>query len=215
METNRKDFLLATHFNSPSQQIDSAKLGMWLFLVTEILLFGGLFVSYTIYRYLHPEVFINAHRYLDVPLGTVNTIVLLFSSLTVALSIRCIQLNNKKGAMINIILTIICAGIFLIVKYFEYSHKIHLGLLPGVFFTNATMPNPDQSHIFFGIYFLMTGLHGVHVIIGMIILIWLFYRVSRDDFNSQYYTPLELGGLYWHLVDVIWIFLFPLLYLVV
>ncbi len=211
---NTAEFPLYDHFQRPSQQIDAAKLGMWLFLATEILLFGGLFVAYAVYHYLHPELFKAAHHFLDVRMGAFNTVVLLFSSLTVVLSIHAAQQGKKNMILLNLFLTLACAGIFLIVKYFEYKHKFHMGLLPGYYMTNAELPSPDQAHIFFGIYFLMTGLHGVHVVIGMIVLLWLFYRTYNNEFNSQYYSPLEIGGLYWHLVDVIWIFLFPMLYLI-
>ncbi len=211
---NNKKFPLVTHFYTPKQQIEASKLGMWLFLSTEILLFGGLFVAYSVYRYLHFGLFIAAHKYLNVTLGMINTIVLLFSSLTVVLAINAIQKDKIHILKLNLILTIICAIIFLIIKYFEYSHKIHDGLLPGFNFTNTVLPHPDQSHIFFGIYFLMTGLHGIHVLIGIIIFIWLLIKSTKNEFNSQYYQTIELSGLYWHLVDVIWIFLFPLLYLI-
>ena len=215
-ESTPRSFPLAHHFHAPQQQIESAKLGMWLFLATEILLFGGLFCAYAIYRSLHPEVFYNAHHYLDVKWGALNTIVLLFSSLTVALSIRAAQ-TNQQGLMKGyLVATLACAMVFLVVKYIEYSHKFHVGLLPGGHFTAAGehIPNPDQLHIFFGIYFLMTGLHGIHVVIGMIVLGWVLVRSMKGEFGPHYYTPLELGGLYWHLVDLIWIFLFPLLYLI-
>lgn len=208
-------FPLADHFALPEQQIEAGKLGMWLFLATEILLFGGLFVAYSVFNYLHPEVFMEAHKFLDVKLGALNTVVLLFSSLTVVLAIHAAQRSKKRWIVINLVLTIACAAAFLVVKYFEYSHKIHAGLLPGAYFTNGLVSNPDQAHIYFGIYFLMTGLHGIHVLIGMGVLTWLLLRTIKGDFSSQYYLPLELGGLYWHLVDVIWIFLFPLLYLIV
>ena len=211
---NIKKFPLVSHFSTPVQQIGAVKLGLWLFLATEILLFGGLFVAYSVYRYLHPELFVAAHNFLNVKLGTINTIILLFSSLTVVLAIHASQQEKKNMVVLNLILTIICALIFLIIKYFEYSHKIHAGLLPGFSFSNATLSDPDQVHIFFGIYFLMTGLHGIHVLIGIVLLSWLLVRTLRGDFSSQYYQPIELGGLYWHLVDVIWIFLFPLLYLI-
>lgn len=212
---NTARFPLADHFATPEQQVESGKLGMWLFLATEILLFGGLFVLYSIFYFLHPDLFKEAHKFLDVKLGAVNTIVLLFSSLTVVLAIHAAQQNKKNFVVINLVLTIACALAFLVVKYFEYSHKIHAGLLPGAHFTNGSLSNPDQIHIFFGIYFMMTGLHGFHVVVGIILLTWLLMRTIRGDFSSQYYLPLELGGLYWHLVDVIWIFLFPLLYLIV
>lgn len=207
-------FPLADHFATPEQQVESGKLGMWLFLATEILLFGGLFVAYTIYHFLHPELFKEAHKFLDVSLGALNTIVLLFSSLTVVLAIHAAQQNKKGYVILNLVITIACALAFLVVKYFEYSHKFHAGLLPGLYFSNGVVSNPDQTHIFFGIYFLMTGLHGFHVVVGIGLLTWLLLRTIKGDFSSQYYLPLELGGLYWHLVDVIWIFLFPLLYLI-
>ena len=214
MSAQAERFSLVHHFSEPEQQVEASKLGMWLFLATEIILFGGLFVCYAIYRYLHPELFVAAHGFLDVGLGATNTVVLLFSSLTVVLAIHCAQQDKKGWVVINLVVTILCAAAFLVVKYFEYSHKIHAGLLPGHYFINATVPNPDQAHIFFGIYFMMTGLHGIHVVIGMIVLAWVLYRTLKGEINSQYYGPLELGGLYWHLVDVIWTFLFPLLYLI-
>jgi cytochrome c oxidase subunit III len=208
-------FPLADHFATPEQQVESGKLGMWLFLATEILLFGGLFVAYAVFNYIHPDLFKEAHKFLDVTLGAVNTVVLLFSSLTVVLAIHAAQKNKRHFVIINLVITLACAVTFLVVKYFEYSHKFHAGLLPGMHFTNASVSNPDQIHIYFGIYFLMTGLHGIHVLIGIAVLTWLLLRTIKGDFSSQYYLPLELGGLYWHLVDVIWIFLFPLLYLIV
>src|SRR3989338_4499790 len=208
------DFPLHNHFERPAQQVDAAKLGMWLFLATEVLIFGGLFVAYAVYHNLHPELFKEAHHYLDVRLGAFNTVVLLFSSLTVVLAIHAAQQGKKQMVMLNLLITILCAATFLVVKYVEYSHKFEAGLLPGYYFTNATIASPDQAHIFFGIYFLMTGLHGIHVVIGMIVLGWLMWRMHKNEFNPQYYSPLEIGGLYWHLVDIIWIFLFPLLYLI-
>jgi cytochrome c oxidase subunit 3 len=208
-------FPLVDHYAEPEQQLETGKLGMWLFLATEILLFGGLFVAYSIYHFMHPDLFREAHKFLDVKLGAINTIVLLFSSLTVVLAIHAAQKNKRHFVILNLSITILCAVAFLVVKYFEYSHKIHAGLLPGTFFSNGSLSNPDQIHIFFGIYFLMTGLHGIHVLIGILLLTWLLYRTIKGDFSSQYYMPIELGGLYWHLVDVIWIFLFPLLYLIV
>ena len=211
---NTANFPLHDHFERPQQQVDASKLGMWLFLATEVLIFGGLFVAYAVYRKLHADLFKAAHHFLEVRLGAFNTVVLLFSSLTVVLAIHGAQQGKKQMVMLNLFITLICAGIFLVVKYVEYSHKFEAGLLPGYYFTNATIPNPDQAHIFFGIYFLMTGLHGIHVVIGMIVLGWLMWRTHKNEFNSQYYSPLELGGLYWHLVDIIWIFLFPLLYLI-
>jgi cytochrome c oxidase subunit III len=206
-------FPLQHHFADPQQQLDSGKLGMWLFLATEILLFGGLFCAYAIYRSLHPEVYQAGHHFLDVRMGALNTVVLLVSSLTVALSIRAAQVGNRSQIVLNLLITLASAAAFLVVKYFEYSAKFAHGTLPGYHFT-ADVPNADQVQWFFSIYFMMTGLHGIHVVIGMIVLTWLLIRTTRGHFGPHYYMPLELGGLYWHLVDLIWIFLFPLLYLV-
>ncbi len=209
---NRPAFL-EHHFADAEQQAESAKLGMWIFLLTEILLFGGLFGFYAFYRAWLPDTFFEASKQLDVTLGAVNTIVLITSSLTMALSIRAMQLGKKKQTLIHLALTFLLAATFLVIKYFEYSHKFHEGLLPGKFYTYEAIQalNP---HIFFSVYFSMTGLHGFHVVVGMIVIGWMMVRVMKDEFSPQYYTPIEMTGLYWHLVDLIWIFLFPLLYLI-
>jgi len=212
---------LAHHFNSMSQQNASAKLGMWLFLAQELLFFSGLFLMYALGRYFYPETFLAAHELLDWKLGAVNTVVLLFSSLTMALAIRGAQTNNQKSIVTNLVLTIVCACAFLVIKYFEYSHKFHVGLLPGKYFS-ANLSELGLHHIpadfapgvFFGVYFVMTGAHGIHVLVGIGLMIWLLVRARRGDFEPQSYAALENTGLYWHLVDLIWIYLFPLLYLV-
>ena len=207
---------LAHHFFDMQQQHEACKLGLWLFLVTEILLFGGLFCFYAIYRAWYPEMFTGANEMLDWRLGALNTLVLIASSVTVALAIRYIQLNRKGLSAVYLLATILFAGAFLVVKYFEYSHKFHLGLLPGKFFscTDPELLTVANPHIFFGAYFAMTGLHGLHVLGGMAFLSWVLWRVMQGAYGSTYYTPVELGGLYWHLVDLIWIYLFPLLYLI-
>jgi len=204
---------LQHHFADEEQQRDSAKLGMWIFLLTEILLFGGLFVAYGIFRAWNPEMFYNAHKFLDISLGTLNTIVLITSSLTMALAIRMMQVNNKGLTVLFLVLTLAFAFVFLVVKYLEYSHKIELGQLPGNLYT-FTGVEGSNPHIFFSIYFMMTGLHGIHVLIGIIVIGWILKRTLKNEFSSEYYTPIEMTGLYWHLVDMIWIFLFPLLYLI-
>jgi len=208
-----KPSFLQHHFAEMSQQTDAAKLGMWVFLVTEVLLFGGLFGFYTFYRAWYPDMFYEAHKTLDVTMGTINTFVLITSSLTMALSIRAMQLGKKKQTVWFLVATLLFAATFLVIKYFEYSHKFHLGMLPGKFYTYDGI-DAVNPHIFFSVYFLMTGLHGIHVIIGMIIIAWVLVRTLRDDFSPEYYNPIEITGLYWHLVDLIWIFLFPLLYLI-
>jgi cytochrome c oxidase subunit III len=208
----RPEFL-QHHFANVEQQRETSKLGLWIFLVTEVLFFGGLFCFYAIYRSWYPEMFHEANKMLDVNLGALNTVVLITSSLTMALAIRSMQLGNKLWTQVNLAATLVLAGTFLVVKFFEYSHKFHEGLVWGKFFTfdGIDAANP---HIFYSVYFTMTGLHGIHVIAGMIAIGWMMYRTSKSHFSAEYYTPIEMTGLYWHLVDLIWIFLFPLLYLV-
>lgn len=298
---------LQHHFVSSEQQFESAKLGMWLFLVTEILLFGGMFVAYAIYRAWYPDLFEQASTQLDTIMGALNTLVLLGSSLSVAWAIRAAQTDNRKLLVTLLWTTVALAGCFMVVKYFEYTHKFELGIYPGQYFVleegtptvaelaagTAVLPaavatdegsldvvegapeasptgdptqiapdavptpdagteegversleeteaaiagavgeHADEEHhgdghgregaifsnpragIFFSIYYVMTGIHGVHVIIGMIAISILAVKASRGRYSSVYYTPVENVGLYWHVVDIIWIFLFPLMYLI-
>jgi cytochrome c oxidase subunit 3 len=209
------------HFDSAAQQESAAKFGMWLFLGTEILMFSGLFLAYAIARYLYPDMMLQAHESLNIPLGSVNTVVLITSSLTMALAVRGAQTNNQKALVVNLWLTIAFACVFLIIKYIEYSAKIEHMDLPGKLYhatdgqyADGVGPYPGGPQLFFGIYFMMTGLHGIHVVIGIGVLVWLALRSRKGHFNSKYFTPVENVGLYWHLVDLVWIFLFPLLYLV-
>lgn len=205
----------AHHFESAEHEYETSKFGIWLFLVTEILMFGGLFVGYIIYHGIYPEIFTTGAKFLDWKLGGLNTIVLLGSSYTMAMAIRSAQVNDQKGIKRNLWITLICAGIFMVVKYFEYTHKIHEGLIPGhMFHYQGPESAVANLGLYFSFYFCMTGLHGSHVLAGMILIGWLIKRANRGDFNSKYYTPLECVGLFWHLVDLIWIYLFPLLYLV-
>lgn len=310
------DPFLAHHFESHRQQFDAGKLGMWLFLVTEILFFSGLFVAYAVYRSSHPEVFVYAHQFLDKSLGAVNTIILLFSSLTMAWGVRCAQLNQRRGLVWCLAITLACASMFLGIKAVEYSHKWDEGLLWARYFAPAThghdntwtlvwfslpaaialiicgltalvcklrgatrafivagvatcaalvyfvgvaagigIPTvegqftqatpatetdslaatshgasgakehessahseetaaPSHAGIFFSIYFTMTGVHAIHVVAGMGVILWILSRSVRGDFGSGYFGPVDYVGLYWHLVDMVWIFLFPLLYLI-
>lgn len=190
---------------------EAARMGMWLFLFTELLLFGGLFLVYSIYRYLNPVDFAHASYQLDLFMGTANTVILLTSSLTVALSITAIQNNNRKLALILLWITIGLALFFLVNKYFEWSHKIHLGIFPG---TETFSGLPHGEGLFFLLYYFMTGLHGFHVIVGSIILLFAIANLVQNKITPQHYILLENGGLYWHLVDLIWIYLFPLFYLI-
>jgi len=297
---------LAHHWDNSQQQFDAGKLGMWLFLATEILLFGGLFCGYAIWRMNHPELFRFGSQFLDRTMGATNTVVLILSSLTMAWAVTAAQQNKQALLRILLILTLGGAVTFLVIKYFEYAHKFHEGFYPGVKFYDkphdselwddaahginpvsaketsieaiqieqvegiagmqpagtastsanlaglpaaeaSTVPSaaappmgmneqavdtgtlpehreikhplqdaarPPNAHVFFNIYFMMTGLHGVHVVVGMIVIVWILFRSFRGDFNSEYFTPVDLGGLYWHIVDLIWIFLFPLFYLI-
>jgi cytochrome c oxidase subunit 3 len=243
---------LAHHFDSTEQQFEADKLGMWVFLVTEILFFSGLFCAYAVYRSNHPEIFEYAHLFLNRTLGAVNTVILLFSSLTMAWGVRCAQLSQARGLRICLILTLLCAFGFLGIKYVEYKTKWEEGLLWGERYkpteealahiaahgahdggepaphgeakpghstgeakhAAAPIPAPDHVSIFFGIYFCMTGLHGIHILVGIGLISWLLVRSFRGEFTDGYFTPVDLVGLYWHIVDLVWIYLFPLLYLI-
>lgn len=211
----------AHHFESAEHEYTTAKFGTWVFLCTEILMFGGLFVGYILYHQKFPQTFHMGSTFLDWKLGALNTVVLLFSSLTMALSIYYAQHNDKKKTLINLYITLACGFVFLIVKYFEYTHKIHEGLLPGNLFSYKGEQVTQLAELgfnnlgqYFSFYFCMTGLHGSHVIAGMGLIAWCIVRAHKNEFNSHYFTPLECVGLFWHLVDLIWIYLFPLLYLV-
>ncbi len=201
------------HFESAEQAFESSKLGLWLFLVTEILLFGGLFVAYIIFRAEYPAMFHEASHHLNRTMGAINTVVLICSSFSMAMAVQMTRENKRKAASFLLLFTLLCAATFMTIKYFEYTHKFHEGLLPGIHFTNETIKDP-KAPLFFSLYFMMTGLHGFHVLVGMILISWVLYKTGKGNLNSQYYTPTELTGLYWHLVDLIWIYLFPLLYLV-
>ncbi|GJM43418.1 MAG: hypothetical protein DHS20C21_02600 [Gemmatimonadota bacterium] len=303
---------LAHHFENSTQQYESGKLGMWLFLATELLMFGGLFCAYAIFRGNYPEMFAYGSQFLDAKMGGINTIVLICSSLTMAWAVRAAQLGQKALLMTMLSLTLLCAFGFMGIKYVEYSAKFEHGLLWGTNYraqvghgehgadaghadaghaeagsadagpadaghgTEAGMADaghaaaptgdaahapvvdaapfeaawetpekslvkpaaeapaglatphaekkgrhandpvtpPANPHIFFGIYFAMTGLHGIHVLAGMIVITALLINAARNKYSPEYYTPVDLVGLYWHIVDMIWIFLFPLLYLI-
>ena len=297
---------LAHHFQTPEQQYNSAKVGMWIFLGTELLMFGGLFCAYAVYRYNHPEIFLYGHHYLDKTWGAINTIVLITSSLTMAWGVRAAMLGQKRTLIACLALTLLGGVGFMVIKTIEYSHKYHenvwfgagnrysklwKGPAPsegpggghGSSESTATMTETDTAHAdaptapatqptetigyqwvdhnagtpdeakikptlvipaglaprqqhpaahapirfqdlpqlerervatFFNIYFLMTGLHGIHVLVGMGLITWILIRAVGGAFGPLYFTPVDLVGLYWHLVDLIWIFLFPLLYLI-
>ncbi|AKU92805.1 cytochrome c oxidase subunit 3 family protein [Vulgatibacter incomptus] len=203
------------HFANAESEFSAAKLGFWIFLATETLMFGGLFVAYSYFRSLMPETFEAAHRTLSVPLGTLNTVVLITSSLTMALAIRSAMVNKQKQMMAFLVITLVAAAGFMVIKLgFEWPHKFHEGTLPSYWYTYEGLKDVPNPQIFYGLYFVMTGLHGLHVIIGMGLILWLIILGKKGRFYSGYYTPLEITGLYWHFVDLVWIFLFPLFYLV-
>ena len=202
------------HFDNAQQEFSANKFGFWLFLATEILLFGGLFVAYVVFRSLYPETFADAHHHLNRTMGAANTVVLICSSLTMALAVRAAQTNRPRQLIWLLVVTLALAATFLVIKYFEYSEKIHHGLLPGFWYQRHEVTDPVNGNIFFGLYFMMTGLHGVHVLAGMTAITWVLVNAVRRRFSSDWHTPVELTGLYWHLVDLIWIYLFPLFYLI-
>jgi cytochrome c oxidase subunit III len=188
-----------------------ARMGMWLFLFTELILFGGMFILYSVYRYKYPEAFHLAAKELNTIVGTFNTAILLTSSLTMALSITAIQRRQKSLSMFFQFITIVLALGFMVNKFFEWSAKFHHGIYPG---SETLLSKPSGEIIFFGLYYVLTGLHGLHVIIGVVLISVMMRFTSKGVINNESYVKLESAGLYWHLVDIIWIFLFPLFYLI-
>lgn len=208
------------HFRSAKQEFAAAQFGMWIFIAQEILFFSVLFVAYGVLRSIYPQMFAYASDILNWKLGALNTVILLCSSFTMVLAVYNIQRNDKNKSLLFLALTQLFALMFLGVKYLEYSHKIHEGLLPANFFS-ATIPleavgveGINSLMVFFGLYFSFTGLHALHILIGMGLILWIMIKVAKGKFFSGYHTPVEMVGLYWHLVDVIWVFLFPFFYLI-
>ncbi len=204
---------LAHQFDSMAQQADATTLGMWVFLVTEVLFFGGLFATYAIYRAWYPEAFAAASRELDVTLGTINTVVLITSSLTMALAVHAAQLGQRRRLMAFLILTVLLGAAFLGIKSVEYYHKFAEHHVPGPAF-QFEKAHLRHAQIFFSLYFVMTGLHAVHMIIGIGIMLVMLWWAWNGTITAEYASPIEISGLYWHFVDIVWIFLFPLLYLI-
>ncbi|HJY85933.1 MAG TPA: cytochrome c oxidase subunit 3 family protein [Candidatus Acidoferrales bacterium] len=204
---------LAEQFRDMEQQREASSLGMWVFLVTEIMFFGGLFLVYTVARAMHPAAFAAASRHLDVTLGGINTAVLIVSSLTMALAVYAAQVGRRRRLMGFLALTMALGCTFLIIKGFEYADKFHHHLVPG---SGFSFPGAEASpaEMFFSLYFAMTGLHALHMIIGVGLVAVLLVHAGRGRYTAEYHTPVEISGLYWHFVDIIWIFLFPLLYLI-
>ena len=201
------------HFSSLERQTEAMRLGMWLFLATEVLLFAGLFCGYTVYRFEFPLAFEQSSRHLNITLGTLNTVVLITSSFTVAMAIHYTRTNQRKMAAVCLVITILFALLFLGFKAIEYAEHFREHALPGKYYASAEVRIPGAA-MFYTLYFLMTGLHGLHVIAGMSVLGFVLWRTLQGRYSSNYYMGVELGGLYWHLVDLVWIFLYPLLYLI-
>jgi cytochrome c oxidase subunit 3 len=216
------------------QQRSAASIGMWVFLVTEIMFFGGMFLAYTLYRNKYPAAFASASNHLDLTLGTVNTVVLICSSFTMAMAVYCTQIGKRQLQILSLILTIVLGGTFLGIKAVEYHDKYKDSLIPGTLIPGRPFhpevqepgkPNDEAKlhllpgatvknvEMFFWIYFAMTGMHALHMIIGLGLLLMLLINSLRNRYSPEYYNPVEITGLYWHFVDIVWIFLFPLLYL--
>jgi cytochrome c oxidase subunit 3 len=213
---------LLHHFASAEQQRDTASLGMWLFLATEVMFFGGMFCAYLVYRYWYYNEFAAGSRSLDILLGTVNTVVLICSSLTVALGVKAAQMGKRKLLVVLLLLTLLFGFAFLGIKGIEWYQKYEEHHIPGNSFDVSNIIHdypqihidPAHSQIYFSLYFAMTGLHALHMIVGIGIFSFLTYYAWKGRYTPEYYTPIENGGLYWHFVDIIWIYLFPLLYLI-
>jgi cytochrome c oxidase subunit 3 len=210
--------LVAHQFDDAEQQQEAATLGMWSFLITEILFFGGLILAYTVFRSKYPIAFQAGSRELDVILGGANTAILIFSSFTMAMAVHFAQLGKQKLVLWFMIGTLVFGSAFLGIKVYEYADKIEHHHVPGPNFEYhgefANEVNPRNVELFFFLYFAMTGVHAVHMIVGAAILIWLMFKVRSGAFSQAYYAPVEMFGLYWHFVDIVWIFLYPLLYLI-
>jgi len=204
---------LAHQFDDLEQQKEASVFGMWIFLVTEIMFFGGMFTGYTVYRYRLHEAFMAGSDKLDLVLGGVNTVVLILSSLTMALAVHAAQTNKRKQLIWFLILTMALGAVFLGIKAVEYTHKFHENLVPGPSFQFDGVAH-HRSELYFSFYFAMTGFHALHMIVGIALLAVILWMSVKGRFSSEYHNPVEVSGLYWHFVDIVWIFLFPLLYLV-
>jgi len=205
---------LREQFDTPEQQKESSTFGMWVFLITEVMFFGGMFLAYTIYRNTYPYVFGKASTSLNAVIGALNTAVLLCSSYTMVMAVRSAQIGKRKALVIFLILTLLLGLTFLGVKAYEWNEKFVEHHVPGASFHFEGAAEQGPAQLFFSLYFAMTGLHALHMVVGVGILSWLLVLSMRGRFTAEYMTPVDVAGLYWHFVDIIWIFLFPLLYLI-
>ncbi|MGA2711756.1 MAG: cytochrome c oxidase subunit 3 family protein [Bryobacteraceae bacterium] len=202
------------HFEDADQQKDAATVGMWVFLVTEVMFFGGLFLAYFAYRQAYPAAFASASNKTNLLIGAVNTTVLICSSLTMALAVHCAAIGKKSLIVLFLVLTLLLGGTFLGVKAYEYHDKYVHHEIPGYHFDCEGCTDPGHTPLFFALYFGMTGLHATHMIVGAGIILFLISQARKGRYTPEWHTPVELFGLYWHFVDIVWIFLFPLLYLI-
>jgi cytochrome c oxidase subunit 3 len=208
---------LRVQFDTAEQQKDASTLGMWVFLITEIMFFGGMFAAYTVYRNWYPHIFAVASSSLNAVIGATNTCILLLSSFTMVMAVRAGQIGQQKAIVWFLIVTLLFGGAFLGVKAIEWKEKFDEHHIPGqaAFHLEGVAPTEQgTAQLFFSLYFAMTGLHALHMVIGAGILLGLILQARKARFSASYYTPVDVAGLYWHFVDVIWIFLFPLLYLI-
>lgn len=209
---------LREQFNTEEQQKDASTLGMWVFLITEIMFFGGMFLAYTIYRTAFPVIFGLASSSLNLPIGATNTCVLLLSSFTMVMAVRAAQLGQKRMIILFLIITMLFGFAFLGIKAYEWTEKFEEHHVPAqASFHLEGLTGPDQqghAKLFFSLYFAMTGLHALHMVVGVCILSFIIVQTARGTYTTKYYTPVDIAGLYWHFVDIVWIFLFPLLYLI-
>jgi len=213
-EAHVETLALREQFDTEAQQKDASTLGMWVFLLTEIMFFGGMFMMYTVYRAVYPSVFGLASSTLNEIIGAANTAVLLCSSFTMVLAVRGAQLGKRRTVMLFLVLTIILGLAFLGIKGFEWNQKFQEHHVPGPSFHLEGTGLQGQAQLFFSLYFAMTGLHALHMILGCGLMLYLLWKTYQGTYSPDYYTPIDMGGLYWHFVDIIWIFLFPLLYLI-
>ena len=211
--TGLKEHEVAHHFDSLEQEFTSHKMGMWLFIASEIMMFGGLFVGCIVFMTLHPHAFHEGTHHLDWRLGALNTFFLITSGLTMGLAVLHAQKGEQGKVRMQLVVSLLLAAGFLVVKSYEYYTKFHHGTLPGHYWHAEGFTDPF-AHVFYAIYFVMTGLHGLHVLIGMGLMLWCLVQASRRRFDRNYFTPVEMAALYWALVDLVWVFLFPLLYLI-
>ena len=209
---------LREQFNTEEQQKDASTLGMWVFLITEIMFFGGMFLAYTIYRSTFPNIFGVASASLNLPIGATNTCVLLLSSFTMVMAVRAAQLGQKRTIILFLIVTMLFGFAFLGIKAYEWTEKFEEHHVPAqASFHLDGVTGPDQqghAKLFFSLYFAMTGLHALHMVVGVGILSFIIWQTAKGTYSSKYYTPVDIAGLYWHFVDIVWIFLFPLFYLI-